>query len=605
MVKSKTTDKGISAKENTTSAANKEMEGLPCYVSNAERIYKRQSDIINTSNGIFVNKRIGKISEWVKISNFPLIPKRFIKVNDEKTFRLLQVGNDADIDGTDPQVIKINSESYVSVDRLKKALSHIDKQFIGITQKDLDLLNVMYEGMQPTEQVKVGFNSTAKVMFFNNVAVKDRKEYYPDQFGIVDIEGNSYFMPTTIQKTICRNLRRYTYSDTNTITFNEWFKLLFTGWGKRAVLPVCFAIMSVFRDIVDRNSLFIPVLYVKGEKGSGKSTLISNLTKMWGVEQKVKSLLQQNTAKSISRNMSQVVASMIWYDEYNNKLSEDFKNLPQFIYDKGGYERATYDDTDETDAVEVQSTLCLTSNYIPDNEIIYSRLILIRIDKAKHTESQINAVNKLAEYNNLSCLCCEMQQYFDLVNDNYVKTKKELFNTLFGYFNSINMEVDTRYIDNMSVLLTPTYILLKHKKISFGLGDDDIKELYEIGSDNIKAQLENFNGNSAINTFWTNIQILVDKHDISKDSHIKIVNAKIDGYEDKKMLAVKTDILIEQYRKQCGNNAKSAQEIRDGLQQIKSFIAEKPVKFKSITYNRAYVFDYELLTADYNVDFGY
>lgn len=617
MAKKTTADKANSAKEkNTTSSAAttqaNETSSLPWYIANAVRIYKRESDIINSSNGIFVNKRIGKISEWVKLSNFPLIPKRFIKVNDEKTFRLLQVGNDADIEGKDPQVIKINSESYVSVDRLKKALSHIDKQFIGITQKDLDLLNVMYEGMQPTEQVKVGFNPNAKAMFFNNVAVKDKKVYYPDQFGIVDIEGNSYFMPTTIQKTICSNLQRYTYSDTNTITFNDWFKLLFSGWDKRAVLPVCFAIMSVFRDIVDRNSLFIPVLYVKGEKGSGKSTLISNLTKMWGVKQKTKSLIQQNTPKSISRNMSQVVASMIWYDEYKNRMPEDFKNLPQFIYDKGGYERAKIDDTDETDAIEVQSTLCLTSNYTPEDEIIYSRLIFVRIDKAKHTEEQITAVNKLADLENLSCLCCELLQHYDLVNDNFDKTKKELFNTLFGYFNSIRMDVDTRYIDNMSVLLTPTYILLKHKIISFGLGDDDMPELMEIGSDNIKAQLENYNGNSEINTFWTTIQILFDKYNINKDCHIKIVDAKIEGYEGKKMLAVKTDVLIEQYRKQCGNNAKSAQEIRDGLQHIKAFIAEKPVKFKTrdeehkyTTYNRAYVFDYDLLTADYNVDYGY
>ena len=601
---------GTAKKEVTNSAQTSD---LPYYIANAAKIYKMQHDIINSSNGIFVNKRIGKISEWVKISNFPLIPKRFVKVDEEKTFRLLQVGNDAEIDGKEPNVIKINSECYVSVDRLKKALSHIDKQFIGITQKDLDLLTVMYEGMQPTEQVKVGFNPTAKAMFFNNVAVKDNQVYSPDKFGIVDIEGKSYFMPTTIKKT-SGNLSRYTYSDANQITFNDWFKLLYTGWGNRAVLPVCFVIMSIFRDIVDRNSLFIPVLYVKGEKGSGKSTLISNLTKVFGAEQKEKNLMAENTPKSIARNMSQVVASMIWYNEYHNSMPEAYKNLPQFIYDKGGYERAKFDDTDETDTIEVNSTLCLTSNFTPDNEIVYSRLIFVKIDKAKHSESQINAVNKLAEYKNLSCICCELQQYFDLVDDEFDKTKKEMFNTLFGYFNSIGMEVDTRYIDNMSVLLTPAYILLKHKKISFGFDADEMPETMEIGSDNIKAQIANFNGNSAVNTFWTTIQILFDKYDIKKDFHIKIVDAKIDGFEGKRKLAVKTNVLIEQYRKYCGNNAKSAQDIKDALQQINSFISVWSVKFKSnsdaeqkkeTTYTQSFVFDYDQLTAAYNVDFGF
>ena len=501
---------------NTTS------ENLPYFLTENDKIYNKTSEIVNSSVGIFVLRKVKNISDWARISHFPLIPKRFIKVNDEKTFRLLQVGNDADIEGKDPQVIKINSESYVSVDRLKKALSHIDRQFIGITQKDLDLLNVMYEGMQPTEQVKVGFNPTAKVMFFNNVAVKDRKEYYPDQFGIVDIEGNSYFMPTTIKKTSLGNIKRYTYSNTQQITFNDWFRLLYMGWGNRAVLPVCFVIMSVFRDVVDRNSLFMPVLYVKGEKGSGKSTLISNLTKVWGAEQKEKNLMAENTPKSIARNMSQVMSSMIWYNEYLNTMPEAYKNLPQFIYDKGGYERAKFDDTDETESIEVNSTLCLTSNFTPDNEIVYSRLIFVRIDKAKHTEEQINAVNQLADLKNLSCLCCELLQHYDLVNDNFDKTKKELFNNLFGYFNSIGMDVDTRYIDNMSVLLTPAYILLKYKKISCGLGNDEITELLEIGSNNIKAQLDNFNGNSAINTFWTTIQILFDKYDIKKDFHMSL-----------------------------------------------------------------------------------
>lgn len=606
------TDKDGTAKKEEV-ANSEQTSDLPYYIASAAKIYKRQHDIINSSNGIFVNKRIGKISEWVKISNFPIIPKRFVKVDDEKTFRLLQIGNDAEIDGTEPNVIKVNSECYVSVDRLKKALSHIDKQFIGITQKDLDLLTVMYEGMQPTEQVKVGFNPGAKAMFFNNVAVKDNKVYSPDKLGIVDIEGKSYFMPTIIKKT-SGNLDRYTYSDTQKITFNDWFKLLYTGWGDRAVLPVCFAIMSVFRDIVDRNSLFIPPLYVKGEKGSGKSTLISNITKIYGAAQKEKNLMAENTPKSIARNMSQVDGSMIWYNEYHNSMPEDYKNLPQYIYDKAGYERAKYDNTNEVDSIEVNSTLCLTSNYTPDNEIVYSRLIFVKIDKAKHSEAQINAVNQLAEYKNLSCICCELQQYFDLVDANFDKTKKELFTTLYGYFESIGMEVDTRYIDNMSVVLTPAYILLKHKKISFGFDADEMPELMEVGSNNIKTQLDNFNGNSAVNTFWTTIQILFEKWDIKKEYHVKLVDAKIDGYEGKRKLAIRTNELISQYRKYCGNDAKSTQDIRDALQQINPFISVWPVKFitngdagqkKEITYTQSFVFDYDKLISEYNVDFGF
>lgn len=613
MAKEKTSAAADTDKDNDNGTA-KEKEWMPYYIQNAARIYKRQSDIINTSNGIFVNKRIGKISEWVKISNFPIIPKRFIKVDDEKTYRLLQVGNDADIDGTEPQVIKVNSEQYVSVDRLKKALSHYDKQFIGITQKDLDLLNVMYEGMQPTEQVKVGFNPTAKAMFFNNVAVKDGNVYAPDKFGIVEIEGKSYFMPTTIKTKLPENLQRYTYSDTNQITFNDWFKLLYAGWGNRAVLPVCFAIMSVFRDIVDRNSLFMPVLYIKGEKGSGKSTIVSNITKMFGAEQKEKNLMAGNTPKSIERIMSQVCSSMIWYNEYTNSMPEPFKNLPQYIYDKAGYERSKFDDTDETNSVDVNSTLCLTSNFTPDNEIVYSRLIFVRLDKAKHTEEQINAVNKLAEYKNLSCIACELLQHYDLVNDNFVETKKELSNNLFGYYKSIGIEVETRYIDNMSVVLTPAYILLKHKKISFGFDADEMPELMEVGSNNIKTQLDNFNGNSAVNTFWTTIQILFEKWDIKKEYHVKLVDAKIDGYEGKRKLAIRTNELISQYRKYCGNDAKSTQDIRDALQQINPFISVWPVKFitngdagqkKEITYTQSFVFDYDKLISEYNVDFGF
>ena len=78
-----TENDGTAKKEVNDSAATSD---LPYFISKAAKIYNRQHDIINSSNGIFVNKRIGKISEWVKISNFPIIPKRFIKVDDEKTY---------------------------------------------------------------------------------------------------------------------------------------------------------------------------------------------------------------------------------------------------------------------------------------------------------------------------------------------------------------------------------------------------------------------------------------------------------------------------------------------------------------------------------------
>lgn len=588
---------------------------LPQNISKAKRIYSRQTDIVNSSNGIFVNKRIGKISEWVKISNFPLVQKRFIKVNDEKTYRLLQVGNDTDIDNTEPEIIKVNSESFISVEKLKRVLSNHDKHFVGITQKDLDLLAVMYEGMQPTEQVKVGFNPAAKTMFFKNAAVTKGEVYTPDQFGIVEIGGHSYFMQNSIQKTPNKNIDRYLYDTTQTVKFNDWFKLLHTAWGNRAVLPVCFLIMSIFRDVVDRNSMFIPVLYVKGERGSGKSTLISNLSKAFGAEQKETNLMAENTPKALARRMSQTTNTFTWFNEYKNDLPDHIKFLPQYIYDKGGYERAKFDDTDDTETVEVNSTLILTSNFTPDNDIIYTRLIFVRLDKAKHNEEQIKAVNQLADYKNLSCLCCELQEYYDLINDNFDKTKKNIFNLLFTYFKENGYDVDTRYIDNMNVFLTPTYILLEHKKITLNLGDYETAELLEIGKDNIMKQIENFNGNSTINEFWTAVEILFERYDIKKEYHLKKVDVDIDGYDGKTLLAVKTDILIAQYQKFLGNKAKSPQEIRDGLQKIKSFIEVRSVKFKMLdnegvdrkpqTYKGAYIFDYEALVADFGIDFGF
>jgi len=543
-----------------------------------KRYYISTDDVKMTNEGTYVKTKFS----WYSVAKFPFMIRHLIRTANDEVYRIVQIGNDKDLELDEPIYLKLANRDFASAAKFRSAIYKHQKMFKG---KD-DGLNEILEAMPPVDESiyveKLGWNAEAHAYFFSNVAIRDGEVLTPDVFGLVKCGDKSFFMPyvDSITGGVAKDdvADSFQYFENKEMTFNKWFQLLLDAHKHYCILPTCFMIASIFRDILFAELSFVPFLYVKGVRGSGKSSIIRNLTAIFGKPQREVSLKgNQNTPKSMARMMNQKSNALVWLDEYHNDIIGNVQGMLQSMYDGAGYQKASYSNDNKVDNVDVQSAIVLTSNYLPENEIFFSRTILVQANETQKTSQQRDAFKSLIELERggLSQICVELLQYRSLIEQRF----KEMYNSLYSYFFDNLPGVDTRFLDNMAGMLAPAMILLQEKKIRM-VNLDFFEELGRMAVDNIRQQFEILQETSVTLEFWNIIQVLFDRGFIRKGQDLKLLNETVgDKVLYDQYLAIRLGRLYVPYAKEAGNRAKSQQEISEELVHSEFFVCKKDVRF--------------------------
>jgi len=270
---------------------------------------------------------------------------------------------------------------------------------------------------------------------------------------------------------------------------------------------------------------------------------------------------------------------MVWLDEYHNDIVGNVQGMLQSMYDGAGYQKASFSNDNKVDSVDVQSSLVLTSNYLPENEIFFTRTILVQANETSKTPQQREAFKKLIEIERggLSCICAELLKYRKLIEERF----KGMYDTLFEYFFNRLPGIDTRFLDNMAGILAPAMILLDEKKIRM-VNLDFMEELGLMAAKNIQEQFNLLEETNVTLEFWNIIQVLYDRGTIKKGQDLKLLNDTRDGktfYDE--FVALRLGRLYVPYAKEAGNRAKSQQEISEEIIHSEYFVCKKDVRYLS------------------------
>lgn len=459
---------------------------------------------------------------WVKVAdNFQLFIKYCTEDENEQLTWILELKL-AD-KSKDPIYLEVSHEEFCSAKRLKDAIA-AKRLSLKITDNYLgELQSYLFKTQFATaEKVsRFGWHPESKVFFFANKAVVGPdKLAVPDEFGIIQA-GNVYLsMPVTNKK----KLNRFTLTE-STMTFNEWFQHLSDAHKREnAFLPACFYLMTLFRDLVITHTKASPILYLKGGASTGKSSIIRSISNLFGFEQQGVNLKNKNTEAALVRLMSQSSNTIIWFDEYNNEFP--YEGLLQAAYDNDGYHRASDTTSSATDSVDIYSALALTSNYLPDNPIFFSRCIFVPITEQKKTSEQIDAFNRLRDLEKVGfgAVTVEMLKYRALIERAFPKAYDNLYTNL--KFKLSGESVVERLISNMARVMTIPYILQTYEHINMGFEvcdpDSVLEEFIEIGIANIKRQNHIQSEKTALSEFFEIVQYAYEQNLIHEGIHFRI-----------------------------------------------------------------------------------
>lgn len=490
---------------------------------------QEDEDVVESANvsyydggiSIFGNKN------WVKVAdNFQLLIKYCTEDENEQLTWILELKL-ADRD-KDPIYLEVSHEEFCSAKRLKDAIA-AKRLSLKITDSYLsELQSYLFKTKFATaEKVsRFGWHPESKVFFFANMAVVGPdKLAVPDEFGIIQA-GNVYLsMPVTNKK----KLNRFTLTE-STMTFNAWFQHLSDAHKREnAFLPACFYLMTLFRDLVIAHTKASPILYLKGGASTGKSSIIRSISNLFGFEQQGVNLKNKNTEAALVRLMSQSSNTIIWFDEYNNEFL--YEGLLQAAYDNDGYHRASDTTSSATDSVDIYSALALTSNYLPDNPIFFSRCMFVPITEQKKTSEQIDAFNRLRDLEKVGfgAVTVEMLKYRALIERAFPKAYDNLYTNL--KFKLSGESVVERLISNMARVMTIPYILQKDEHINMGFevcdADSVLEEFIEIGIANIKRQNHIQSEKTALSEFFEIAQYAYEQNLIHEGIHFRIEHDRL------------------------------------------------------------------------------
>lgn len=379
--------------------------------------------------------------------------------------------------------------------------------------------------------IRYGYHADSKVYFFANKALNliNGEMLTPDEFGIVEANKLHLSIP---KQTKLREIR-YTLTDQNVPFQKFWDLYAVAHVRENAFLPVCFYIFSLFRDLGLQFKNFSPILFLKGGAGTGKSSMIRTLTAAFGRKQEGINLKSKNTDVGLIKLMSQTSNSIIWFDEFHNDLPNE--GLLQAAYDNDGYHKSTTDfNSIDTASVDIYSALALTSNFLPENLIFFSRCLFVPISDQKKSDEQVKAYDSLKELEEggLGSMTVELLRYRPLLlaNNNYGVCYNRLYTALKAKLKG--QSVPERFYANMAQIMAAPYFLQCQGKLNLleieSTNEQEIlSEYVELGQGFIMRQARIMNESKAVAEFFEIVQLLFDGHLIHEEFHFRFLGESV------------------------------------------------------------------------------
>ena len=462
---------------------------------------------------------------WICVAqNFQLFVKYCTEdENEEKTW-ILEVNV---VGRKEPLYIEITHDEFCSATKLKNKLAghrlalKITDTYLGELWQHLFKMNFP----QASKVMRLGFHAESGVYFFANKAVVNGLMLEPDEFSIVTVDRTDD-TPLCLSMPVVKKKRMHLFTlKPGTMTFNDWFThLVLIHKYDNAIIPACFYLMSLFRDQIVKHTSASPILYLKGGASSGKSSIVRSISRLFNLHEAVANLKNKNTEAGLVRVMSQTSNSTLWMDEYHNEFP--FEGLLQSAYDDNGYIKAEENSSHGTDTVDIYSALALTSNYIPENAIFFSRCVFVPIVEQQKSDDQVEAFARFRdiEQDGLSCVTLEVLAHRQLI----VEHVKQAYDVL---YNSLKEAVRhdkpvERLISNMARVLSIPYILQVHEKIELHFeattSEDILEQFVDIGSKAILRQHQVQSEKTALSEFFELMQNQYESGGIQEDVHFRL-----------------------------------------------------------------------------------
>lgn len=458
---------------------------------------------------------------FYQISNFIVRPL-FLIISKTNGKRLLEMVNQS----KEKIIGDIRSEHMVGLVDFKKFCEPKGNfVFWGTGDHFVRIKRKIYEDTKQALEVSVlGLQPDTEYFAYSNGILKGNDFFEIDQYGMVQIEKRSYFLPPLSQiyrdeYELYENEKKIRYIKSDT-TFNQWADLFCTTYGDNGKIALLVYAASLFRDIIFKNLFFVPLLFIYGKSRSGKSVFARSLMHTTG-EPRNPFMLNAGTPAAFSRTFSVMRNGFIWLDEYRDSIDEKRKQDIRSSYDGSLHTKAEWSHgssgNNRTLQTPVYAVPIITGEHLPTSDnALFSRCILLILHQTVFNEEEKERFSKLRQMEDqgISCLSANLLSHRSKVKSEFLETYASIQKQ---FTKKIGGKVDDRMINNMTVLAAIFKILKPHVSFPF-----DWDNLEKIMIDYVSLQNGLVVESSTSNKFWETFSFLVANKQLEEGRDFKI-----------------------------------------------------------------------------------
>lgn len=528
-------------------------------------------------------------------------------------------------DNSEPITLEVSNDDFSNA-RKMKTLFLSKRLSLIITDTQLSQLHAVLLKQDPKDAKKVirlGYDDTTNSYVFANGVWAHERFIEPNHNAICEMDNAVISMPYFNKNDIKNSAFKYVEPD-GVMDFRRWVRLFVQAHTPAVALPcVAHYLFSIYRDIVIDKIGNSPLLFLKGPAGSGKSAIAKNLLNLFGTTPKEGNinLKAKVTETSLGRILASYSNYPIWIDEYT--AGHDIEQTMQASFDNTSIIKAkskggSYDTGNEVERLLIKASLIVTSNFFPDEEPIFTRLIYVPVTKTSRESGQESAFRALKEYEEvgMSWITCELQKYRNDVAKELLPNFYRILNRLKNNINDRN--VNDRLISNQAIIQAIFGIV--NDKMKFYTPDNklvkDVEDsMLEMAIKQIKNQHETINDNSPLRVYF---EILNGLYQVGILKDKRMFRLEYEA-NDKKTLILRFDTIYSFYKEKYMQIYKRTPPDKSTiLSELARFldvpeaILVSQQRFKTIDYSNnsektfgvkgCIVADYDILADKYSLD---
>lgn len=503
----------------------------------------------------FTKEYKGKRLVKIELSNF-VGQSLFHLVNGtNNTKRIIKLQRNTE----EKYVVEIQS-SEMKLEAFKTILKSKQCSFLGNTyQLERIFVNWMDNEIQANIIETLGWNREHQIYAFANAVFTGKgKLVKVSDVGIIedpDNESKKYYLPACgmahINNPDYEGERKFVYIE-GTLNFEQWSKLYFETFETNGGIGILFLILSAFWDIVFEQVGFFPFLFLFGAYGTGKTTLVENLLRLFGKDY-IGIPLNKSTGVGLSRTIASRNNSIFYLKEYTSETDEANQDLLLTAYDGSGRATGVKSNDNKTKVAQVKSAIILDGNHLPTQKTaVLSRMVLLNFENNKFSDKQRKAFTELEQLQDkgFGKVLIEILKHREYFQKGFKKTFEENMKEL---RQEIKADFAERTLKHVALLLTPAKLLFKKLKFPFSFNEITVAVV-----NNAIEQNRLLKQTDEITVFWTafawgvkngNLIQYIKENDNKKHSHY---NLKWDSKES--ILQIKLPGVFPEYVKYCKNN---------------------------------------------------